>query len=277
MKLGLGSYAYAWTIGVPGYPPPERPLDAHGLIQRAHALGLRLVQIADNLPLHTLNEAELSALVDKSWRLGVAVEVGTRGIDPAHLRTYLDIARRFQSPILRVVVDTRTHHPEPDEIVTTLAALMPEFDAAKVTLAIENHDRFKAKTLAGIVQQVRAESGLDRVGICLDTVNSFGALEGPEVVIAALGRYVINLHVKEFIVRRVDHNMGFVVEGKPAGQGMLDLPWLLTELRKAADGRPFNAILETWPPPEPKMAETIAKEDAWVVESIAYLRTLILE
>jgi sugar phosphate isomerase/epimerase len=84
---------------------------------------------------------------------------------------------------------------------------------------------------------------------------------------------VVNLHVKEFVVRRASHNMGFTVEGAPAGQGMLDVPWLLGRLREL--GKDPNAILEQWTPPEADLAATIAKEDAWAVESIAYLRRLI--
>ena len=40
----------------------------------------------------------------------------------------------------------------------------------------------------------------------------------------------MNLHVKEFTIHRVDHQLGFVIEGCPAGQGRLDVPWLLREL-----------------------------------------------
>jgi hypothetical protein len=36
-----------------------------------------------------------------------------------------------------------------------------------------------------------------------------------------------------------------------------------------------NAILELWTPPEPEIAATIAKEENWARQSIAYLRTLI--
>ena len=45
----------------------------------------------------------------------------------------------------------------------------------------------------------------------------------------------MNLHIKEFTIHRVDHQLGFVIEGCPAGQGRLDVPWLLQELH--ASGR----------------------------------------
>jgi sugar phosphate isomerase/epimerase len=269
MKLGIGTYAYAWAIGVPGYEPPAAPLDHRAFLRRSAALGAHLVQIADNLPLHTLTPAELDTLMADAAAQGVAIEVGTRGIQPDHLRAYLGIAQRCGSPILRVVVDTREHHPEPADVVDILKPLMPAFEQAGVTLAIENHDRFKARALARIIEAVASP----RLGICLDTVNSFGALEGPEVVLDVLGPHVVNLHVKDFSIRRAGHNMGFVLEGTPAGQGMLDLPWLLGRLR--AFGRDCNAILELWPAPEATMAATIQKEAEWAAASMAYLRTLI--
>ena len=68
--------------------------------------------------------------------------------------------------------------------------------------------------------------------------------------------------------------MGFAIEGTPAGQGRLDVPWLLGEL-KAATNRDFNAILELWPPPVADIENTVQKEAAWAVESVNYLRTLI--
>jgi sugar phosphate isomerase/epimerase len=117
--------------------------------------------------------------------------------------------------------------------------------AAGVKLALENHDRFDSRTLAAIV----VELGTEHAGVCLDTVNSFGALEGPAIVVPTLAPYTLSLHVKDFTVRRPPHQMGFVVEGCAAGAGRLDLPWILGVLRAA--GRDVNAILETWVTPGP--------------------------
>jgi sugar phosphate isomerase/epimerase len=168
-----------------------------------------------------------------------------------------------------VVVDTKDHHPSPEEVVGLVRAVLPELEAAGIALAIENHDRFKARTFAEIIEAIHSPFA----GICLDTVNSFGALEGPEVVVSALAPYVVNLHVKEFIIRRASHSMGFSITGMPAGQGMLDMPWLLDQLNRF--GRSYNAIIEQWPAPEAAMEATIAKELDWVRQSVAYLRTVI--
>lgn len=268
MHLGISSWTYTWAIGVPGHPP-EQPMRAVDLLNKAGALGVHVVQVADNLPLHLLSPQELADLEKRAAELDIHVEVGTRGIAHHHLRTYLALAERFRSPILRVVIDTADHHPGQDEVVDMLTEIMPEFERAGVCLAIENHDRFKAKVLADIVERI----GSNYIGICLDTVNSFGALEGPDVVLAALGSRVVNLHVKDFDIFRASHLMGFTVEGRPAGQGRLNVPWLLQELR--GQGLDPNAILELWTPPESTLSDTVAKEDAWAHASVEYLRTLI--
>jgi sugar phosphate isomerase/epimerase len=268
MRLGIGSYAYAWSIGVPGCVPPK-PMTALDLLEQAAELQVGVVQICDNLPLHALGDGEIEGLARQAQQRRVQIEVGTRGIQPEQLLEYLRLAGRLQSAIVRVVVDTADHRPEADEVMAMLRSVLPQFERAGVCLAIENHDRFAARQLRDIVQ------GLDsaQVGICLDTVNSFGALEGPQIVVAILAPWVVSLHVKDFCVRRVENQMGFRIEGCPAGRGRLDVPWIIAQLQAA--GRDPNAILEQWPPPEDTIEATIAKEDRWAKQSVAYLRTLI--
>lgn len=268
MKLGISSFTYAWAIGIPGQVPEYR-MTAVDLLSRAAELGVQLVQVADNLPIDQLSSAELAAFEERAAHLNIGVELGTRGIGLGHLRNYLRLAKRLSSPILRVVIDTADHHPAEDEIIDTIKAIAPQFERARVCLAIENHDRFRAETLTKLLRQIDSEY----VGICLDTVNSFGALEGPEVVVKTLGPWAVNLHVKDFAIFRPRHHGGFTIEGRPVGQGRLDVPWLLQELR--AYGRDPNAILEQWPPRGETLADTIATERAWAAESVEYLRQFI--
>lgn len=269
MKLGISSYTYSWSVGVRGYPLPPEPLTAPNLLDRAARMGVHVVQIADNLPLHRLSESELDSLKKRAEGLGINIEVGTSGIAHEHLRTYLQLAKHFKSPVLRLVMDTAYHRPPVDEVVDTLKAIVPEFEQADVCLAIENHDRFASNILNGILERV----GSTHAGICLDTANSFGALEGPEVVLQTLAPWVVNLHVKDFIIYRASHRLGFTIEGHPAGKGRLDIPWLLNELR--SNNRDPNAILEQWTPPAEKLEDTIARECKWAEESVLYLRKLI--
>jgi len=265
MLLGIGSYTCTWAIGVPGRPP-RHPLGARDLLARARSLGVRVVQYCDNLPLTALPPRELEGLLEEARAAGIAVEVGTRGLDEADLRANLAIAIRAGAPFVRVVVDGRGREPSPAEAAALLRPLLPEFEAAGVRIAIENHDRFPARALAGLVEEL----GRHRAGVCLDTVNSLGALEGPEAVVGTLAPYALNLHLKDFAIRRVESAMGFVVEGRPAGAGRLDVPWLLGKIRKA--GRDVNAIVELWTPPAATLEETIEREEAWAEESVRNLR-----
>jgi sugar phosphate isomerase/epimerase len=269
MRLGIGSYTYVWAVGVPGYPAPAEPLTALEIIDQAVELGVRVVQIADNLPLHTQSPEKLDELLRRAGERNIVLEVGTSGIDAENLSRYLGIARRLHSRILRTVIDTATDRPSPGEVVARLAPLMIAFERAGVTLALENHDHFKATTLLDIVNRL----GSRHVGVCLDTANSLGCMEGPEHIVATLGARVVNLHIKDVCVFRPPHHKGFVVEGRPAGQGQLDLPAILRGLRER--GADPNAIVELWPPPEPEIADAVAKENAWARQSIGYVRTLI--
>ncbi len=273
MKLGIGSYTFPWAVGMPGSLPAD-PLTAPGLLDKARELGVGVVQIADNMPLEELPDSGLDELTLKAREFGVEVELGMRGIGPDRVRRHLEIAKRLGSSILRTVilrtvVDHAGHEPSPEEIESTVRTLIPELEGAHVTLAIENHDRLKAATLAGIMRALDSP----HVGICLDTVNSFGALEGPEVVVEALAPFTVNLHVKDFRIVRARSRLGFTIEGMPVGKGRLDVPWLLDRL--SAHGRDVNAVIELWTPPEKTVEETIRKEADWARQSVEYLREFV--
>lgn len=270
MKLGIGSYTYTWAIGVPGHIPP-RPMRHMDLLIRARDLGVNVVQFADNLPLAGLQQNEIDDLADFAAENMISVELGTRGIaDEANLLRHLELAQFFEAPFVRVVVDSAGHEPSPGETVSRLRPMVRRFADGGIKLAIENHDRFSSASLAQIVEEL----GTEHVGICLDTVNSFGAMEGPEVVVRTLAPYTLNLHVKDFTIRRVPSQMGFVVSGSSAGTGRLNVPWLLQTVKEAG-ARP-NAILELWTPWE-NLEKTIQQEAAWVEESVSYMRRFLPE
>ena len=91
-----------------------------------------------------------------------------------------------------------------------------------------------------------------------------------ESVVSVLAPVTVNLHIKDYQITRLPHLMGFIVEGRPAGGGMLDIRWLLDQL--AAFGRCRTAVLELWTPPEIVISETIAKEEGWASQSVQHLR-----
>jgi 3-oxoisoapionate decarboxylase len=265
MEPGISSYTYTWAVGVPG-SIPETPLSAYGLVDKARASGLRVVQIADNLPLECMTDELLTGLFNYSREQGIAIEMGSRGLTTEHTFKCLETAEKLHSYILRMVIDMPGYEPDQGSVVNIIKELVPEFRSRQITLAIENHDRFKAREFEQIIRSVNSEW----VGICLDSVNSMGAGEGFETVADILIPYTVNLHIKDFTVFRVSHKMGFVIEGRPAGQGMLNIKKLVEIL--SVFNRCKTAILELWTPPEPSIKATILKEERWADESIEYLK-----
>ncbi len=266
MKAGISSYTYTWAIGVPGNEP-ENPMSVFELIETASALGVQVVQIADNLPLEKFSIPELEQIKQFADHRGIQIEVGARWMSFDRLKMYLNIAMIMRSPILRFVIDGPGFEPKLEEIHLIIRHIVPELEKLNICLVIENHDRLLAREFVEIVQ----ESGSKNVGICLDTVNSMGAGEGLETVIGLLAPLTRNLHVKEFSIRRVSHKMGFVIEGCPLGKGMLPIAELISKVSAHCQ----SAILEQWTPPEETIEKTIQKEKEWAIESIMYLKSIL--
>lgn len=264
MKLGISSYTYTWSVGVPG-SLPKKPWGVKKLIQMASELNVDCLQIADNLPLHTMDSKNLLELKHKARDSGIELEVGARGMRPEHLSRYVEIAAQLDSSLLRFVIDGPGYTPDIDEVIRTLIAALPDLENRGIRLAIENHDRLKAREFLEIIKGVDSKF----VGICLDSVNSIGTAEGIETITTILAPYTFNLHIKEFLVQRHAHMMGFSIEGRPVGQGQLPLSWVLEQLGSQCE----SAILELWTPPENSISDTMAKEQQWALESIKYLKT----
>jgi len=242
-------------------------MGAPDLLQWAHRLHLGTVQIADNMPLESLSESQLRELRQQATDSKIRIEVGARRLTVERMELYARIARLFDASFVRFVIDDHDYHPSIAEVERILRAGLPQMDG--VTLAIENHDRFKASELRSLLESFDDQS----VGICLDTANSLGAGEGVDEVLNQLEPWVVNVHIKDIAIARIDTKMGFTVEGRPAGAGQLDIPVLLSRLHQT--NRCQSATLELWTPREKTLEESIEKEAQWVIQSCEYLVPLL--
>jgi sugar phosphate isomerase/epimerase len=238
------------------------------LLNKTLKAGMTCLQIGDNIPLHLFSAERLEQFRTSISENNIRLEVGARKLTREHLNRHLDIATVFKSPLLRFVIDGDQYEPNSAEIITIIKECVPRLKENDVVLGIENHDRFKAKELAFIMQAINS----DYVGICLDCVNSIGAGEGLEWVASILLPFTVNLHIKDFTIQRVDHQMGFTVTGTPLGQGMIQLPALREKL--AVYNRCESAVLEQWVTPETNLEETIRKEEQWANQSIEYIKQI---
>ncbi|HTW07954.1 MAG TPA: sugar phosphate isomerase/epimerase family protein [Acidimicrobiales bacterium] len=272
MRLGISTWSVPWSVGVPGYPQPTPPLSVFDLVDKAVELRVGVLQIADNLPLHTLTEADLERLGEVAYRHGLRLEVGTRGVDHDHLVRYIDIAAKLGARTLRTVLSGSLLTA--DELAgaeTAVRAVLDELDKHGVTLALENNEAFSAIEYAQLVQRISSS----HVGICLDTANSLGRPELLQTLVAQLGSHTVMLHAKDYDIQRVDTRMGFSVVGRPAGYGRVDFDHLLDELR--ARGRnDISVIVEHWPPYEGTIEATVRLEEEWVSRSVEFLRPKVI-
>jgi sugar phosphate isomerase/epimerase len=265
MIFGLSSYTFGWAVGVSGHAPVQ-PLDEHDLLDKCRQHGVKLLQIGDNLPLHRFAPARLARLSARATAEGVRLEIGARRMTVENIEAYATIARLLGAKLLRFVIDDAGYHPTPEAVSSVLRQSVPLL--AGLRLGIENHDRFPAATLHEIIEN----AGSDRIGVCLDTANSIGAGEGLDTVVRELGPLTVNLHIKDFQIARVPQLMGFTVEGRPAGGGMLNVPELLDQISHFH--RCDTAVLELWTPPESDLERTTAKEESWAAQSVEYLKPL---
>jgi sugar phosphate isomerase/epimerase len=272
-KLGIASWTLPWAIGVQGYPAPQRPLGWIGLLEKAVEAQVSVVQIADNLPLHELPDQELDQLREAATSRGVMLEAGTRSLDPEHLARYIAISNRIGARILRTVLSGSLFGPK--QLAAAEAAilkLLPELERQGVTLALENNEAFSAQEFAGIVTRIASP----HVGICLDTANSLGRPETLKTVVENLAGHAVELHAKDYDIRRIDTRMGFSIVGTPAGDGRVDFSWVLAELRRRGRSG-ISIIVEHWPPFAGTIEESVRIEEEWLARSLRFLRSKISE
>ncbi|KPJ86407.1 MAG: hypothetical protein AMS17_12580 [Spirochaetes bacterium DG_61] len=263
MHIGVSNYTWPWAVGREGYEP-KKPLDAKALVELAHRFEVPVLQIADKPVLHEMDDDELHHFATYAAQLEITLEVGTRSIEPDHLLSYLRIAQKLKSKILRSIT-----YKLDSEAESWLKEVLPIYAETGVSIALENHDEHGSKELADFIDRI----GSPLLGVCLDTVNSFAALESPEIVVKTLAPFTLNLHIKDFDVVRAGHDLGFSIVGRPAGEGRLNIHWIIEQITKA--GQDPNVILELWTPFTESVEKTIEMEAEWAERSLQNLRSII--
>ncbi|AYF97343.1 sugar phosphate isomerase/epimerase family protein [Protaetiibacter intestinalis] len=266
-ELGLGSYAFFWE-GADALPDGGNrwPLPLAGQLVRTAELGLGLFQICDYAPLLGYSAAELREVRAVADDLGIRLELGTKGVAPGHLRSFLGLAETLGARYLRSMVFAPDCRPTLAEAERTLRELMPAFDAAGVTLGLETYEQVSSADLVGLVEAV----GADGLGICLDPANTVAGLENPREVVERCAPYVNGIHVKDFAFTRRDGWVGFTLAGTRMGEGLLDYAHLVETVRPAERG--ITRIVEHWLPWQGDLESTVALERDWTTHNVGYLK-----
>ena len=266
-RVGIGSWTFPWAIGTVTEHRPASPLTAVQLVRKAHELGASTVQFLDNLPLHDLSESELQEVRAAVQDCGLELQIGTRGVAPEHLLRYLAVATSLGARLVRTM-GGRHGKPAPiPEIERDLREVLDNYAAAGVSLALENYEAYATEELGALVRRI----GHPNLGVCLDLTNSFGALESADSILDHLAELTINIHLKEFVVERLPHLMGFAFVGRPIGQGKLPLETIFS--RVALFGRKPDVVVELWSPYMGNLAKTLAQEENWARLSVDHLKS----
>jgi sugar phosphate isomerase/epimerase len=277
MKLGVNTYTYMWSIGFqgpnPAYPDkaarPAVPLSALGLLEKAHELGVSLVQTGPNQPLDRLPEPELERVIQAAREWGISFEVGTRGLDEEHVARQVALAKRLGATLIRTLPEIGGKYVrDARELPPVLRRSLPLLERENVRLAVET-----GRLPAAEFKAAHDEVNSPLVGAVLDTVNSLAVPEGWKYVAEIMAPHTLCLHYKDFVIKRAWHMMGFICEGAPAGQGQVDAAWLFNTL--TASPYDFNVLVEVWTPELPNLEDTIRLEQQWAAAGVAYLRGLI--
>ena len=260
MTIGVSTYSFFWQW----HETAPEPLTLLQMIEKTASWEVRLLQICDYPLVEALDDDQLQEVRDAAVRRHVDLELGTRGVQPAHLETYLRLAQQLGATLVRSMVRAE----EAETAVDLLRRVIPAYEHAGVRLALETYEQVPTVRLLEIVRSVSSPS----LGICLDPANCVAALETPRMTIDLVADSVLNLHVKDFAFTRQGGWVGFTLAGAPLGEGLLDLGYLMDRVRPNARG--INQIIEHWLVWQGDSATTRATEDEWTLHNLGVLRRL---
>ena len=263
--IGLGTYAFFWQHS----DRVDDPLTMIGALEATRALGVHLFQICDYAPLELMTDAELQDAASAARDLGLAIELGTKGVEPAHLERFLKLAEVFDARLVRSMLYSRDSRPTLVEAERHLRAALPAYEASDVTLALETYEQVTTAHLVTLVSSF----GSPQLGICLDPGNVVARLERPRDAVELTAPLVANVHVKDFAFARQDGWVGFTFSGAPMGIGLHDYPHLLETVRPRERG--INEIVEHWLPWQGDPETTIRTEREWTRTTLEYLRSTL--
>jgi 3-oxoisoapionate decarboxylase len=260
--IGLSTNAFFWQSSTRA----DHPLTLPGMIAKTAELGASVFQICDHPALAEYSNRKLRELRETAAECNIKLELGTRGVQGAHLRQWLDIAARLDVTLLRSMFNTADHKPTPREAAIHLRRVVPAYEKRGVTIALETYEQVPTAVLVDTVRAIDS----DYLGICIDPANCIAALETPTATIQLAAPYAKNLHVKDFQFTRQEGWVGFRLIGAPLGSGQLDYEFLI-KATKPADRR-ISRIIEHWVPWQGSIGATIALEKRWTVNNIEFLR-----
>ena len=271
-KIGISSFSYCFACGSRPDHRPEHCMTPFELIDKAVSVGAEAVQFGDNMPLERYDRDELQRIRSYAEARGIELEAGMRKATPERLSEYIDIAHTIGARVLRLITDGPDFRPGLQEFCGILSSVTAQLEATGVVLGIENHDRFRVREYAEMVEA----AGHPQIGLTVDTVNSMSIEEPVSEVLKYMAPHCVCLHVKDYTIIRYNGGGGLKITGACPGTGRLDIRRCIEECMRRSD-HDFNMILEAWMEPCETLEETLQAEEEWVRAGVALLKTIRME
>ncbi|SDG68147.1 sugar phosphate isomerase/epimerase [Microbacterium sp. 77mftsu3.1] len=262
--IGLGTYAFFWAHS----ERAPAPLSLIGAFEATRELDVDLFQICDYAPLTEMSDREVRDAARAARELGLRIELGTKGIDTAHLERFLALAEMFDATLLRSMVFGPDSRPSLDEAGALLRDIRSSLDTAGVTLALETYEQIATADLVRLVR----DADSPRIGVCLDPANVVARLEPPRACVEEAADLVVDIHVKDFAFDRQPGWVGFTYSGARMGEGLHDYRHLVDTVRPRQRG--ISEIVEHWLPWQGDPETTIRTERDWTRATLDHLRSI---
>ncbi len=272
MRLGIGSFAYRWSVGRPYYRP-EKPMTADDLIDRCIEYDVKALLYCNNMELENYSDEKLQELHDRLEKEGITVEVGSRGTDRDYFIRMLHVSKILGAKVLRIGWDMdRTADAEGLKAqvrngIETVKSLMPLAHEYGVEVGIENGKGNLVSEVKEIIEGV----GDPALGAVVDTCNSTVFITPTEEAVRTLAPYAKSVHIKDYVVTL--NPRGDIITGVAMGKGYVDFPKVLRILEE--NGYQGNCFVELYIDRCETHEETMKKEWALVKESIDYAKNVL--
>jgi len=272
MKLGISTWTFPWAFGFPNYPKPSNLFTFNDLLNIAKRYDLDCIQIGQNTPLHQYHEKQLLEFHKNAKEKNIEIQAGTDGVDPDWLKKYLEIAKMLESKVLRTYVKPENVKDGLNKVQESIRSIIGDFERENIILLIENAEYTPTSFLKKLVESVNSEY----LRLLIDTANQLAVPEPLTQVLENMLPYAIEIHVKDYTVKRFDNLCGFQIYGVRLGEGCLDIDWLLNKLITGGK-KDITLILEQWVPFTKTIEDTVRIEYQWGCSGIELLKRKLAE
>jgi 3-oxoisoapionate decarboxylase len=264
-SIGATSYVFRYLLS-----DPTRAPRLDDLLLLARKAGLESFQVCENARPLSASPKEWIQLARQANDLGLDLSLGCMTLDSEIIFNYLDRIEAIGGNYLRLVLE---REGEPaltlERIRRFLDGIVPQLEARKICLAIENHFEIPSRLLAEAANAYPASL----IGFCVDVANSLRNFEDTNTVLDLLNPRAICYHLKDYVV--AGSNVGFAVSGAPLGEGRIGVRELIRRIRRNHKSMP-QMFIETWTPVTGNWEVDVDKDAIWLAASIENLRKLMM-